>query len=471
MQRGEEQTFVRTLGRWDVLAVAFGAMIGFGWVTQTGTFLADAGPIGAAAAFVLGGIVMCLVGLTYAELVSAMPHAGGEHNYVLRGFGSRAAFVTSWMLTLGYVSVVAFEAVALPQSLQYIVPELASGELWSIAGSDVYGAWVAVGVGGAVLMTALNIIGIRPAAVFQTVAVIFLLLVGAALLTGAFSGGDSSNMRPFFSDAGPVGLLSVLVAVPFLFVGFDVIPQSAEEIKLPFRQIGKLLVVSVALATAWYVLIMLTVGSAMPVDALSESALPTGAGMAALWDSRLMGNLLVLGGIAGILTSWNGFLVGSSRLLYAMSSSGMLPRWFGKLHPRFNTPVNAILFIGGLSVLAPLFGEQMLTWLVNAGGFAVIVAYLVVTAAFLVLRKREPEMPRPFAVPAGRVVGALALLLSLGLGVLFLPGMPSGLSWPYEWILVGGWALLGLVFLLRLPGVPGGPDAERELRAATGADT
>lgn len=467
MSNGGEQTFVRALGRWDVLAVAFGAMIGFGWVVQTGDFITEAGPLGAAAAFLIGGLIIGLVGLTYAELVSAMPRAGGEHNYVLRGLGGRAAFVTSWMLVLGYVSVVAFEAVALPQSLLYVFPDLPAGRLWSVAGYDVFASWAAVGIVGAVAVTALNYIGVRPAAVFQGIAVLFLLAVGVALVLGAFVGGETANMQPLLSEGGIGGLLGVLVAVPFLFVGFDVIPQSAEEIKLPFRQIGKLLVVSVAMATAWYVLIMLTVGSALPAAALADSTLAAGDGMAALWNSRTMGTVLVFGGIAGILTSWNGFLIGASRLIYAMSTSGMLPRWFGKLHPRFNTPSNALLFIGGLSILAPLFGEEMLTWLVDAGGFAIIVAYLMVAASFLALRRREPDLARPFRVRYGRIIGGLAFALSLGLAVLFLPGMPSGLVWPYEWVILGAWVLLGLVFFVRLPRVAAGPNAEDDLRAAT----
>ena len=130
----EEQSFLRVLGRWDVFAVAFGAMIGFGWIVLTGDFLEGAGTLGAVLAFAIGTAIMALVGLTYAELVSAMPRAGGEHNYVLRGMGSRAAFVASWSLVLGYVSVVAFEAVALPQTLLYLAPDLQAGRLWTVAG-------------------------------------------------------------------------------------------------------------------------------------------------------------------------------------------------------------------------------------------------------------------------------------------------------------------------------------------------
>ena len=459
-------SFDRVLGRWDILAVGFGAMIGFGWIVLTGGFLQDAGTLGAALAFVIGGAIMALVGLTYAELVSAMPQAGGEHNYVLRGLGSRSSFVCSWSLVLGYISVVAFEAVALPQTVLFLAPDMLAGKLWTVADYDVYASWVAVGVIGAVLITGLNYVGVRPAAVFQTIAVLFLLVVGALLLFGSFVGGDSENMRPLFND-GVGGLIAVLVAVPFLFVGFDVIPQSAEEINLPFKQIGKLVVVSVLAASAFYIVVMLTVGASLPSDVLAESNLSAADGMAALWSSKTMGNVLVVGGLAGILTSWNGFLIGASRLLYAMACSGMVPSWFATLHPKYRTPSNAILFIGGLSILAPFFGRQMLVWLVDAGGFVIVVAFFFVTVTFVVLRNREPEMERPFRVAGGRGIGVAAAGLTLGLGVLFMPGMPAALVWPYEWLILIGWWGFGLVLMVRLPRIAPGPDAERHLVEAT----
>lgn len=144
----------------------------------------------------------------------------------------------------------------------------------------------------------------------------------------------------------------------------------------------------------------------------------------------------------------------------------MLPEWLGRLHPRFKTPGNALLVIGGLSVLAPLFGEEMLTWLVNAGSANIVVAYIMVTLTFLVLRRREPDMERPFRTPAGPVVGVLALALSLGLAVLYLPGMPSALVVPYEWGIVGAWWVIGAVLIWRLPRVHPGADAEDRLVAA-----
>src|SRR5690625_2445751 len=283
--------FTRILRRGDVIALAFGAMIGFGWIVRTGTFLADAGPLGASLAFVIGGLVVAMVGLTYSELVSAMPHAGGEQNYALRALGARPAFLTAWALILGYMSVVAFEAVALPQTMLYLFPGMLVGKMWTVAGYEVHASWAVIGVVGAIVMTGLNYVGVRPAAVFQAIAVLFLAAVGLTLIAGSVIGGDIENMQPLVSG-GAAGVVTVLVATPFLFVGFDVIPQSAEEINLPFRQIGKLIVVSVALATLWYVVIMLTVGSAAPADVLAGATLAAAEGMGTLWDSDAMANLL-----------------------------------------------------------------------------------------------------------------------------------------------------------------------------------
>lgn len=460
----ESTEFVRVLKRGDVLALAFGAMIGFGWIVLTGDFLSKAGALGAALAFVIGGVVIAFIGLLYAELAAAMPQAGGEYVYALRALGSRSAFVTSWALILAYVTVVAFESVSLPQTFVYLFPDMLAGKLWTIAGSDVYATWVTVGIVSAVIMTGLNFVGVRPSAIFQTIAVLFLVAVGLAMVLGSFVGGGISKMDPLFAGGGVV---TVLVATPFLFVGFDVIPQSAEEINLPYRQVGRLLVASVGLAVLWYVVIMLTVGSAAPADVLAKSPLAAGKGMTTLWNSDVMGTILVIGGIAGILTSWNAFLLGSSRLLYALGRSGVLPRWFGALHPRFRTPGNAVLFIGGLSVIAPFFGENMLNWLVDAGGLALIVGYLMVAFCFIRLRRIEPAMERPFRVRGGTVVGPIAVLLVIGLGVLYLPGMPSGLSIP-EWIIILAWWVVGVIYLVRVPRVPAGPNALHRLQDLTG---
>jgi len=441
---GETPRFVRVLARKDVLALAFGAMIGWGWIVMTGTWILSAGSLGAVSAFLIGGVAIVLVGLTYAELAAAMPQAGGEHVYSYRGLGHLASFVCTWAIVLGYMTVVSFEAVALPTVVENLVPGYSVGHLWTIAGWNVEATWVAVGVAGSLLMMWINYIGIRTAALVQKLVTALIVVVGLMFLTGALFTGDGGNLTPLFTgdNSVPGGIMSVLVMVPFMFVGFDVIPQAAEEIDLPHRDIGRLLMFSVLLAVFWYAAIIFGTALSLGPDAIDPDSLAVPDAMAAAFSSNWAGKLMVLAGMAGILTSWNAFYIGGSRAIYALAKADMLPRMFAELHPRYNTPTNAILLIGAVSLLAPLLGRSAMVWLVDAGGLGIVLAYLFVAASFVVLRYREPEMQRPFLVPGGKVVGIVAIALSLALVALYLPGSPSALL-PVEWVIFGVWMIGG----------------------------
>ncbi|SHE93871.1 Amino acid transporter [Modicisalibacter ilicicola DSM 19980] len=440
---------IRVLASKDVLALAFGAMIGWGWIVLTGSWIQSAGSVGAITAFLVGGIAIVLVGLTYAELASAMPLVGGEHVYSYRALGHFASFICTWAIVLGYVSVVSFEAVALPTVVEHLFPGYTVGYLWTIAGWDVTASWVAVGVIGSLVMMWINYIGIRTAALVQKVVTLLILAVGVMFITGALFTGGTDTLEPMFNvESGVVGgIMTVLIMVPFMFVGFDVIPQAAEEIDLPFREIGRVLMISVILAVFWYALIILGTGLMLDPEALSASSLAVPDAMQAVFGAPWAGNLMVMAGIAGIITSWNAFYIGGSRAIYALAHAGMLPAFLGKLHPRYRTPVNAILMIGILSSIAPFFGRPTMVWLVDAGGLGIVIAYLFVALSFLVLRYREPELERPFSIPQGKLVGSAAVLLSLGMVTLYLPGSPSALL-PVEWVVFGGWMIIGLAMYL-----------------------
>ncbi len=439
--------FIRVINRPQVLALAFGAMVGWSWVALTGVWIRDAGPVGAILAFLVGGGALVFVGLTYAELASAMPLVGGEHVYSKRALGRTASFVCTWAILLGYVSVVAFEAVALPTVMEYLVPNFSRGYLWTVAGWDVNATWVAAGALAALVMIAINIVGIRTAARVQALVVSVVLLTGVGLIAGAGVNGALQNLSPGFAG-GIAGMLSVVVMVPFMFVGFDVIPQSAEEIDLPFREIGRLLVVSILAAIAWYALMIGGVALGLSEAERRAATLPTADAAAALFGGAWAGKLLVVGGVAGILTSWNAFLIGGSRALYALARAGQVPAVFATLHPRFRTPIYAVVLTGGLAVIAPLFGRPAMVWLVNAGGLGIITAYVIVALSFLVLRRNEPGMERPYRVTNGRFVGMVALVLSLGIAMLYLPWSPAALAWPQEWGIVIAWCALGVVLHL-----------------------
>jgi amino acid transporter len=416
-------------------------MIGWSWVVLTGAWIGSAGTMGAITAFVIGGVAILLISLIYAELASALPFAGGEHVYSERALGSGASFICTWGIILGYASVVTFEAVALPTVLDSLIPGLDKVYLWQIAGWDIYLSWVLVGVLGAAIMTVVNVLGVRMVALVQSVVVIAILLVGVLLVSGAVVTGDISNMQPLFKD-GVAGITLVLVMVPFMFVGFDTIPQVAEEVDLPFRDIGVVLITSVAMAIVWYGLIILAVGLVLDPTAINASTTVTAEANARIYG-EVGGTVLLVAGLAGIITSWNAFILGGSRAIYALANSGLLPKFLGQLHPKYHTPTNAIVLLGVLSALGPFFGRPALVWVVNSGSLGIVIAYVMVTWSFLVLRNREPSLDRPYKVPFGQFVGSLALVLAIGMTLLYLPGSPAALLWPQEWVIIIAWIILG----------------------------
>ncbi len=436
------------LNRLDVFVLAFGAMIGWAWVVLSGKWIETAGTLGAILAFVLGGVLVLFVGLVYAELAAAMPSTQGVLLFSKTALGTNAAFVCTWAIVLGFLSVIAFEAVALPSVITYLFPGYLKGYLYSVAGYDVYATWLIVGIGASAIVALINYIGIKFAAVLQTVLTAVILLIGVLFLSGSVANGSVQNMEPLFTG-GLGGVLSVAVMTPFMYIGFDVIPQAAGEMDIPARRIGKILIASVLLAVGWYALIIGCVGGTLSLSEMTGSVLPTADAMQSAFGGRaLMGKLLVVGGASGILTSWNAFYIGASRLLYAMANDGMLPASIGTLHPRFQTPHRAILLIAAVTSITPLLGKNMLTWLSNAGGFATVVTYLIVSVSFFVLRKRRPDLPRPFRIRHWRVVGYGAVGMCVFMLILYLPGTPSALSWPYEWLIVVAWAALGVVLRL-----------------------
>ena len=298
---------------------------------MTGVWLNEAGTLGTIIAFSVGGLAIALIGLTYSELASAMPRAGGEHIYTRRALGNHWSFACTWALLFSYLNVCLFEAVALPTAISYLWPDISLGTLWTILDSDVDIGFVLIGSGAAAAVTWVNYLGIRTAAIAQTVVTGLIICAGLLLFSGAAFSGQLANAQPWIATPAS-GVLAVLIMVPAMLVGFDVIPQSAEEIDLPPQQLGKLLVVSVFCAVAWYLLITLSVGLGLTAQQRADSSMATADAASALWSNVSGGNwagtFLVLGGIGGILTSWNAFIVGASRVLFALAESGHVPAVF-----------------------------------------------------------------------------------------------------------------------------------------------
>lgn len=442
----------------DVLVVAFGAMIGWGWVVSSGQWIQSGGVLGTIIGFLIGGIMIYFVGLCYAELTTAMPKCGGEHVFSNKAFGNLVSFICTWSIILSYIGVVCYEAVSFPTILQYIFPQMLKGYMYTINGFEVYFSWVLISVAMSAIILVLNIIGTKNAAKFQKVltiiiATVGLILVAASLFTGNI---ENVNSQAFlgsdFKESG-MNILKVAIMTPFFFFGFDVIPQAAEEIKVPLKKLGKLMLLSIILAVGFYVLVVFAVGYVLNANeietSMSTSGLVTADAMAKAFNSSTMAKVLIIGGLCGILTSWNSFMIGGSRAIYSMSNSRMIPSTFGKLHKKNKTPITALLLIGILSFVSPFFGKTMLVWIVDAGNFACCLAYCIVSLSFIVLRRKEPLMERPYKIKRYKLIGIIAVIMSGGMAVMYvIPGTNCSLSWQ-EWIIVAMWIVLGLSLGLR----------------------
>lgn len=451
----QNSKFDKVMGAWDILVIAFGAMIGWGWVINSGDWITTAGFMGSIIAMLIGGLMVFFVGLTYAELTSAMPQCGGEHVFSYRAMGPTGSFVCTWMIILGYVATSAFEATALPTVITYLFPKFNQVYLYSIAGKDIYLTTILLGVGVAVLITFINIRGAKTAAILQTVLTAIIAIAGILLVVGSAINGDGANITGQMWESGTGTTLGSVFKVacmtPFLFIGFDVIPQAAEEINVPYKKIGKIMLLSIFLAVAWYLLIIFAVCYIMPQSAIaqemsSQNGLVSAKAIEIAFRSPLMGKVLIIGGLCGIITSWNSFLMGGSRALYSMGESLMIPKMFGKLG-KHKTPEAAIILCGIACVVAPFFGRGVLVWLVDAASFGCVIAYMFVSISFCILRKKKPEMARPYKVKAGRFVGVMAVLMAGFMTLLYIvpASFSAALVWQ-EWVVVGIWLALGVFF-------------------------
>ena len=450
-----ESEFSKVLNTGDVLVVAFGAMIGWGWVVSSGQWITSGGVLGTVLGFIIGGIMIYFVGLCYAELTTAMPKCGGEHVFSYKAFGSIGAYICTWSIILSYIGVVCYEAVSFPTILQYVFPKIARGYLYSVGGFDIYFTWLLIAIGMALLILFLNIIGMKKAARFQKILTCVIAAVGIALVAGAAYSGNVNNLQNQLLVGDTNGeiiqnIAKVAIMTPFFLFGFEVIPQAAEEINVPLKKLGKMMILSIIMAVSFYVLVVLAVGYVMNAEQiktsmLSATGLVTADAMGVAFNNANMAKVLIIGGLCGIVTSWNSFLIGGSRALYSMSVSYMLPRKFAVLHKKYNTPVNSLLLIGALSVISPFFGRSMLVWIVDAGNFACCFAYCIVSLSFIVLRRKEADMRRPYKVKHYKFVGIVAVIMSGTMSAMYIiPETNCTLIWQ-EWVIVGGWILLGII--------------------------
>lgn len=451
----ERATLKREISKAGFFCLAFGAMIGVGWVTAMGPWLKTAGPIGASIGFAIGGILMLFIGFCYAEVTAMIPVSGGEVAYAYKAYDSNKSFVVGWFLAFGYISVSAFEAVSIGKITSYLFPMIDQWPLYTINGDVIYASHLLLALFFVSLITWINYVGVQGSMRFQVYLTIAFLAIVCCVLVAALLKSDVANLKPYFIETENIGIIGgiigVFATVPFWLVGFDTIPQGAEEAKasVSFRTIGILIIVSIIAAVVFYILLILATAMVGNWQSLLDSELLTARAFELAFQSQFIVDGILVAILIGLLTSWNGFFLAGSRVLFAMGRGRIIAPSLGKSHPKYQTPYKAVLFSGFVTLLASLLGRGAMIAFVDVGSFCIAAAFLGVSFSFLKLRKKFPNQHRPFLAPGGKITGYISIVGSiLILLAISLPGSPAALVWPLEWLILIALSVLGIVIWL-----------------------
>ncbi len=438
----------KTMSPLATWALAFGSIIGWGaFVMPSLRFLPQSGPLAACIGFAIGGILLMFVAISYGKIVGKYPVAGGAFAYAYAAFGSLASFVCGWAMVLGYLSIIALNATALVLLTRFLMPHVLNfGHLYVIAGWDVFLGELLFLQGVLIVFGILNMIGADIISKIQVALAVMLAVGVAALGFGSFTAETTmlSNLDPLFADgrSALASIAAVIAVAPWLYVGFDTIPQAAEEFNFSAEKAIKLMVLAITCGIFVYALVTISVGIVIPYPDLLKLDTPWHTGYVAELALGSYGTVfLAMAVVAGILTGINGFYVASSRLLFSMGRAHILPTWFAKIDKKHQTPKNALLFTLVFVLLAPFFGREVLDWVVSMSAIGTIIAYLFASwAAYKILSRDKNE--NPWMVRCS-VLGCISSLFCLGL--LTLPFSPACIGKESAYALIA-WVVLGAIF-------------------------
>jgi len=458
-----EGQLARAVGGWQFFSLAFGCIVGVGWVVILGDWLTRAGPIGATAAFVVGAAVMSVIALCYAEIATILPVSGGEMAYAYETFGLPMGYAIGWVLVLVYIGAVAYSASAVAWIADFLVPGGRGSPLYTFRGEPVRPGSLAIALALVIWLTVLNYRGVRSATRVQDLLTYGKLVISAAFIAAGLFGGSTVNLHPLFGPGTVSGFLGVLVTAPWWFGGFQAaVPQVMEERKVgtPLAVVGRLMVYAVGVAGVYYCLVILASGMAAPWETIAHQDLAAAAAFRAAFRSDLLSRVVLLAGLFGAITVGNGTFLAASRLLFALGRASVIGRRFSHVDPRFGTPTRSVLFVGAVATAGTLFGRKGIGLVVDAGSSALAFVYVITCLAVIRLRARDPNRPRPYRVPGGvatAAVGAAAAAFMLVWSLYDTQRTANG-GIPAEWRVLGAWGIAGAAFWV----------AARSLRARVG---
>lgn len=445
--------FKRELSPVSVWSLAFGCIIGWGAFMMPGTtFLPTAGTLGTTVAMIIGALIMIAIAFSYSYMVAQHPKAGGEVNFARECFGDRHAYLCGWFLALAYLANVPMNCTALGlMTRKLFFGVFQFGRLYQVAGYDIWFGEVLLALVVLSAISYLSFRGVRKSGIVQTImafslAGAFLIIVVSTLFSPIT---QWSNLAPFWGPEKAVssagiwqGIIAIVAVAPWAYVGFETIPQAAEEFNFSVTRVNLIMIGAIIFGCVVYSCNNLVTAAASPdwVDFIQRHDWAVGAAVEALMGKP---GLVVLGiAIASaILTGILGFLTATSRLLYSMARDRAIPAWFGELHPKYGTPAHAILFCFVLSAVGPWFGRTALGWFVDmsAIGGAIGFGYATASCAYTLRQLGERR-------PVLKGLAILGTLCSLGfVALLLVPGLPGCLNVP-SYVMLGIWIVLGVAF-------------------------
>jgi len=442
-------TLRRELGPLALVTLGIGAVIGAGIFVLTGIVASqNAGPA-LTLSMVLAGIACGFAGLCYAELASMIPVAGSAYTYAYATMGELVAWIIGWDLVLEYSlssSTVAVGwsayAVTLLGEMGITVPARLTAAPGSPVllhdGSSVTALFNLPAVVICLTLTALLVIGIRESAQVNTTIVILKVLVLALFVAVGARYINPANLHPFippntgeFGSFGWSGILRGAGIIFFAYIGFDAVSTASQEAKNPGRDIPIGILVSLAICTVIYIAVGLVMTGLVPYTQLNVAS-PIAVAVQATGLPWLP-PIINIGAICGMSSVILVNLLAQSRIFYSMSRDGLLPPIFARLHPRFRTPHVTTAIIGtAVAIASGLFPIGVLGQLVSMG---TLLAFAIVCSGVLILRRIEPDSPRPFKTPGMPWVPVVGTLICLYL--------MSGLPLP-TWIRLFVWLAIGL---------------------------
>lgn len=446
------RTLNAAIGRTGFFTLAFGAVVGSGWVVVLGDWLQAAGPGGAALGFIMGAATMMLIALCYGELAARAPAAGAEFLYTLQGLGPMPGFMVGWFLTLFGVSVCAFEAIALAWLINALVPSLTLGVAYTFLGSPVTWEALLIGWGGALAIGALHYRGAASAIRFQNLATFGFITFGIVLICCGFSFGSLSSVEPLFAAAPEKtrigGILWIFATSAFFLNGWQAALHAIEERRADVspRSAIASVVAAIFAAALFYCGIVFAAASLVPWQSLIGQELPAVAAFRSIGTSGLLGSAVIVAAVISLSKTWSAIAWLASRLIFAQARHGFLPSALATVDAKTAAPRTAVVLVTALSMLGVALGRAAVLPIVNM--VALCLALSIVLCLIVLLRRRRRDSFTPtFTVPGGTPVITVALLAAIAMvGIVVVePFLSSQGKIPLEWVLIGAWLFVGAI--------------------------